>query len=75
MALSRPEVSDSVQEEPIIGQDYLMCGTEGCEKNCQFTVITVTYEYVNNAKMNIKRLWKPRIMKWSLIHNAKDNFL
>nr|XP_034312099.1 uncharacterized protein LOC109619492 isoform X1 [Crassostrea gigas]XP_034312100.1 uncharacterized protein LOC109619492 isoform X1 [Crassostrea gigas] len=36
MALSNPEVSDSVQEEPIIGQDYLMCGTDGCEKNCQF---------------------------------------
>ncbi|XP_052688813.1 uncharacterized protein LOC128167248 [Crassostrea angulata] len=36
MALSNPEVSDSVQEEPIIGQDCLMCGTEGCEKNCQF---------------------------------------
>nr|XP_034312093.1 uncharacterized protein LOC109618815 [Crassostrea gigas] len=36
MALSNPEVSDSVLEEPIIGQDYLMCGTDGCEKNCQF---------------------------------------
>nr|XP_034312080.1 uncharacterized protein LOC117684375 [Crassostrea gigas] len=36
MALSNPEVSDSVQEEPIIGQDCLMCGTEGCEKNCLF---------------------------------------
>eukprot|EP00105_Crassostrea_gigas_P041047 XP_019925195.1 PREDICTED: uncharacterized protein LOC109619492 [Crassostrea gigas] len=36
MALSNPEVSDSVQEEPIIGQDYLMCGTEDCEKNCLF---------------------------------------
>ncbi|XP_065922246.1 uncharacterized protein [Magallana gigas] len=36
MALSNQEVSDSVQEEPIIGQDYLMCGTDGCEKNCQF---------------------------------------
>uniref|UniRef100_K1Q5A6 Tripartite motif-containing protein 2 n=1 Tax=Magallana gigas TaxID=29159 RepID=K1Q5A6_MAGGI len=28
--------SETVQDEPVIGQHYLVCGTEDCEKNCQF---------------------------------------
>nr|XP_034312107.1 uncharacterized protein LOC117684379 [Crassostrea gigas] len=36
MALSKPVVPDTVQNEPVIGQHYLVCGSEGCEKNCQF---------------------------------------
>eukprot|EP00105_Crassostrea_gigas_P038824 XP_019922972.1 PREDICTED: uncharacterized protein LOC109618815 [Crassostrea gigas] len=36
MALSKPAVSDIVQNEPIVSQHYLVCGIENCEKNCQF---------------------------------------
>nr|XP_034312097.1 uncharacterized protein LOC105328801 [Crassostrea gigas] len=36
MALSKPRVPDPVQNEPVIGQHYLVCGSEGCEKNCLF---------------------------------------
>eukprot|EP00105_Crassostrea_gigas_P011171 XP_011426725.1 PREDICTED: RING finger protein 207 [Crassostrea gigas] len=36
MALSNPVNTKALQNEPVIGQHYLECGTEGCEKNCQF---------------------------------------
>uniref|UniRef100_K1QJY8 Uncharacterized protein n=1 Tax=Magallana gigas TaxID=29159 RepID=K1QJY8_MAGGI len=36
MALSKPVVPDTVQDESVIAQHYLVCGTEDCERNCQF---------------------------------------
>eukprot|EP00105_Crassostrea_gigas_P012198 XP_011428116.1 PREDICTED: tripartite motif-containing protein 2 [Crassostrea gigas] len=36
MALSKPVIPDTVNDEPTIGQHYLVCGTEDCKKNCQF---------------------------------------
>ncbi|XP_052719407.1 uncharacterized protein LOC128191386 [Crassostrea angulata] len=36
MALSKPDNPDIVQDESIIAQHYLVCGTEDCEENCQF---------------------------------------
>nr|XP_034300898.1 tripartite motif-containing protein 45 [Crassostrea gigas] len=36
MALSKPVVPETVQDESVIAQHYLVCGTEDCEENCQF---------------------------------------
>uniref|UniRef100_K1RCG0 Uncharacterized protein n=1 Tax=Magallana gigas TaxID=29159 RepID=K1RCG0_MAGGI len=36
MALSKPVVRDTGQDKSVIVQNYLECGTEDCEKNCQF---------------------------------------
>eukprot|EP00105_Crassostrea_gigas_P007199 XP_011421372.1 PREDICTED: uncharacterized protein LOC105324011 [Crassostrea gigas] len=36
MAMSKPLVPDTVLEEPVIAQHYLVCGNGNCEKNCQF---------------------------------------
>ena len=46
MAMSKPGTQDA-------GQIYLVCNTEGCEKNCQFTVMLVIKECVKSVGMNI----------------------
>uniref|UniRef100_K1Q1E1 Uncharacterized protein n=1 Tax=Magallana gigas TaxID=29159 RepID=K1Q1E1_MAGGI len=40
-----------------------------------FTAILVTNQCVNNAGTNIRRIRKPRTMKWFFTDNENDNFL
>lgn len=36
MAISNPVVSDTIRDEPVIAQHFLVCGNGNCEENCQF---------------------------------------
>lgn len=43
----------NIQNIPVIAQHYIVCGTEECKNNCQFSAIFVTNNCADNAEMNI----------------------
>lgn len=76
MASSNPEVSDTVsRRNQSLARTIWFVVLKTAKRTASFSAIIVIDEWVNNAKMNIKRVWKPRTMKWSLIDNENDNFL
>lgn len=74
MALSKPDVPNTVPDLPVVAQHYLVCGNEDCKKSCQFSAIPVTDRGVNTAGIMIRKVRKPRTMKWFLTDSEKYDY-
>uniref|UniRef100_K1Q0B9 Uncharacterized protein n=1 Tax=Magallana gigas TaxID=29159 RepID=K1Q0B9_MAGGI len=74
MALSKPDVPNTVPDLPVVAQHYLVCGNEDCKKNFQFYCNPCHRPMCNTAGINIRRVRKPRTMKWFLTDSEKYDY-